>query len=103
LSKDEQEKVNDDLLYDPDEEEEDEKWMTNQRLKYTYLFLSYFHLEIFLFFRSRGANNPQKSDTSSLGPTDAVLNCPGCMVLVCHDCQRYFKNIFTILSNILFV
>jgi len=38
LSKDEQEKVNDDLLYDPDEEEEDEKWMTNQRLKYIYLF-----------------------------------------------------------------
>jgi len=38
ISKDEQEKVNDDLLYDPDEEEEDEKWMTNARLKYIQLF-----------------------------------------------------------------
>jgi len=38
MSKDEQEKVNHDLLYDPDEEEEDEKWMMNQRLKYIHLF-----------------------------------------------------------------
>lgn len=28
-----QEKINDDLLYDPEEEQEDEKWMVNQRLK----------------------------------------------------------------------
>ncbi len=44
MSKDEQEKINDDLLYDPDEEEEDEKWMRNERLKYIHLFSSYFHL-----------------------------------------------------------
>ncbi|CAF0973387.1 unnamed protein product [Rotaria sp. Silwood1] len=74
VNKDDQEKINDDLLYDPDEEEEDEKWMTNERLK------------------SRGANITQKPDASSLGPTDAVLNCPGCMVLVCHDCQRHETN-----------
>ncbi len=42
VSKDEQEKVNDDLLYDPDEEEEDEKWMTNARLKYIHLFFFLF-------------------------------------------------------------
>jgi len=48
--------------------------MTNQRL------------------RSRGENNAQKPDPSSLGPTDAVLNCPGCMVLICHDCQRHDTN-----------
>lgn len=34
VSKEDQEKMNDDLLYDPDEEEEDEKWMNNERLKY---------------------------------------------------------------------
>lgn len=33
VSKEEEEKVNDDLLYDPDEEAEDEKWMANERLK----------------------------------------------------------------------
>ncbi|CAF3563123.1 unnamed protein product [Rotaria sordida] len=74
VNKDDQDKINDDLLYDPDEEEEDEKWMTNERLK------------------SRGVNNSQKLDASSLGPTDAVLNCPGCMILVCHDCQRHETN-----------
>jgi hypothetical protein len=48
-------------------------------------------------------NNTQKPDVSSLGPTDAVLNCPGCMVLVCHDCQRYLKNLFILFfSYILF-
>lgn len=39
MSTDDQEKTNDDLLYDPDEEEEDEKWMTNERLKYIHLLL----------------------------------------------------------------
>jgi hypothetical protein len=39
VSKDDQEKINDDLLYDPDEEEEDEKWMMNERLKYNHLLL----------------------------------------------------------------
>jgi hypothetical protein len=33
LNTDDQEKINDDLLYDPNEEEEDEKWMANERLK----------------------------------------------------------------------
>ncbi|CAF0979542.1 unnamed protein product [Adineta steineri] len=74
LSKEDQDKANDDLLYDPDEEEEDEKWMTKERLK------------------SRGAHTTEKLDSSALGPTDAVLNCPGCMILVCHDCQRHDTN-----------
>ncbi len=42
LSNDEQEKINDDLLYDPDEEEEDEKWMANERLKYIHILSSDF-------------------------------------------------------------
>ena len=64
---DDPEKNNDELLYDPDEEEEDEKWMNKERV------------------RSRGG---QQVDPTSIGPTDAVLNCPGCMVLLSHDCQR---------------
>ncbi|CAF4077263.1 unnamed protein product, partial [Rotaria sordida] len=41
---------------------------------------------------SRGINITQKPDASSLRPTDAVLICPGCMLLVCHDCQRHETN-----------
>ena len=44
----------------------------------------------FLYFqssRSQGVST-QKPESAALGPTDAVLNCPGCMVLICHDCQR---------------
>ena len=33
MTKDDQEKVNDDLLYDPDEEHDDEKWMDKERLR----------------------------------------------------------------------
>jgi hypothetical protein len=43
LNTDDQEKINDDLLYDPNEEEEDEKWMANERLKYVYLSFVFFH------------------------------------------------------------
>jgi hypothetical protein len=42
LNTDDQEKINDDLLYDPNEEEEDEKWMANERLKYIQLFFFVF-------------------------------------------------------------
>ncbi|CAF1380662.1 unnamed protein product [Rotaria sordida] len=42
--------------------------------------------------KSRGINITQKSYASSLRPTDAVLICPGCMLLVCHDCQRHETN-----------
>jgi len=43
LNTDDQEKINDDLLYDPNEEEEDEKWMANERLKYVYLSFFFCH------------------------------------------------------------
>jgi len=71
---DNDEKFNDDLLYDPEEEDKDEKWMTNERIK------------------SRGGTTSRNPDSSSLGNTDAVLNCPGCMVLISHDCQRHETN-----------
>ncbi|CAF0839789.1 unnamed protein product [Didymodactylos carnosus] len=66
-----EDKLNDDLLYDPEQDDEDEKWMSNERIK------------------SRGG---QTNVSSSLGDTDAVLNCPGCMILICHDCQRHEYN-----------
>lgn len=75
---DDPEKNNDDLLYDPDEEEEDEKWMNKERV------------------RSRGG---QEVDPTSIGPTDAVLNCPGCMVLLSHDCQRWVSILLVVVDR----
>jgi len=69
----EEDKLNDEWLYDPQEDDEDEKWMLNERIK------------------SRGGVDANKS-SAPLDETDAILNCPGCMTLVCHDCQRHEKN-----------
>ena len=54
-------KTNDELLYDPDADDEDEKWMVSQE-------------------GHKIAKN-----------SDAVLNCPSCMTVLCVDCQRHEK------------
>ena len=51
---------NDELLYNPDADEEDEKWMASQ------------------------SKSHKKAKMS-----DAVLNCPACMTVICVDCQRH--------------
>jgi len=51
---------NDELLYNPDADDDDEKWMAKQARKH------------------------EKAKTS-----DAVLNCPACMTVICVDCQRH--------------
>lgn len=56
--------TNDELLYDPEADEEDQKWIDNKRS--TSLV---------------GLGKPPKSD--------AVLNCPCCMTMLCLDCQRH--------------
>ncbi|KAH7933503.1 hypothetical protein HPB49_013252 [Dermacentor silvarum] len=65
---------NDDLFYDPEMDDEDEKWVNEQR---------------------RSCIFPDKSEhkdggkAKPLPQSDAVLNCPGCMTLLCLDCQRH--------------
>ncbi|ESO02427.1 hypothetical protein HELRODRAFT_65885, partial [Helobdella robusta] len=63
--------TNDELLYDPDMDEEDQRWVNKQRRKY----------------------QPTKSGSNKkslkLPNSDAVLNCPCCMILLCLDCQRH--------------
>lgn len=54
---------NDELLYDPKSDENDEKWAESQRLS---------------------AKTYTKAPSS-----DATLNCPACMALLCLDCQRH--------------
>lgn len=54
-------KTNDELLYDPDADDQDEAWMAKQ-------------------------GGLKKADNS-----DAILNCPSCMTVLCVDCQRHEK------------
>lgn len=70
--------TNEDLLYDPDMDDEDQRWVDERRQQ------------------QNGASSdphtssmPQKGKKSS-GPTsDAVLDCPACMTTLCIDCQRH--------------
>ncbi|PIK49762.1 putative E2F-associated phosphoprotein-like [Apostichopus japonicus] len=51
---------NEDLFYDPDIDDQNQKWVDNQR------------------------------DRKGGGPkSDAILNCPACMATLCLDCQRH--------------
>ena len=63
----EEEKVNDDLFYDPGMDDEDQQWTDNIRRKYS----------------------APKSKDKPLPNSDAVLNCPACFVVLCLDCQRH--------------
>jgi PREDICTED: E2F-associated phosphoprotein-like len=58
------------LFYDSEADEEDKKWINNLRLQT--VGLSY-------------TNDAKKSSIK----TDANLNCPCCMTLLCLDCQRH--------------
>lgn len=65
---------NDDLLYDPNMDDEDEKWVNEQR-----------HACIF----PAATSSKEKPGVRPLPNSDAVLNCPACMTLLCLDCQRH--------------
>jgi len=58
---------NDELLYDPESDELDQKWVDHQRL----------------------LANKSSSSGSKSASSDATLNCPSCMSLLCLDCQRH--------------
>ncbi|XP_076320704.1 E2F-associated phosphoprotein-like [Tachypleus tridentatus] len=63
---------NDDLLYNPKMDEDDEKWVEDKRRSY-----------IFPKFQT------SSEKVVPLPNSDAVLNCPACMSLLCLDCQRH--------------
>ncbi|XP_067856836.1 E2F-associated phosphoprotein [Heptranchias perlo] len=64
--------TNDELLYDPDQDDRDQAWVDMQRRGY------------------RGLNNrSNQSETAPVPASDAVLNCPACMTTLCLDCQRH--------------
>ncbi|KAL4613077.1 E2F-associated phosphoprotein [Arapaima gigas] len=71
--------TNDELLFDPDEDDRDQAWVDAKRKAY----------------RS-GSTRLQKAAERKGKPrcvpsSDAVLNCPACMTTLCLDCQRHEK------------
>ncbi len=76
--------TNDELLYDPNMDDEDQKWVDSQRRQYQP--------------RGRGVRGGagrgqvgqgrDKPAAQKLPNSDAILNCPACMTTLCLDCQR---------------
>ncbi|KAM4663128.1 E2F-associated phosphoprotein [Discoglossus pictus] len=66
---------NDELLYDPQEDDRDQEWVDAQRRRYRNI--------------KKPKHNPQQPETSGIPSSDAVLNCPACMTTLCLDCQRH--------------
>ena len=60
---------NDELLYDPNMDDEDQKWVDKHRKRYQ--------------------TQKPKSKNKAPANSDAVLDCPACMTTLCLDCQRY--------------
>ncbi|XP_042302246.1 E2F-associated phosphoprotein isoform X2 [Sceloporus undulatus] len=65
--------TNDELFYDPEEDNRDQEWVDRKR---------------------RGYHNIRSTQHQQVRPpaipnSDAVLNCPACMTTLCLDCQRH--------------
>ncbi|XP_026869000.2 E2F-associated phosphoprotein [Electrophorus electricus] len=72
--------TNDELLYDPDEDDRDQAWVDAKRKEYRYR------------CQRRPTSSVQNRKKSKpLPSSDAVLNCPACMTTLCLDCQRHEK------------
>ncbi|KAF0294055.1 E2F-associated phosphoprotein [Amphibalanus amphitrite] len=66
---------NDQLLYDPEMDERDQQWVDRQRRRYQ---------------PAAGSSTGNlQSKPTKLPHSDAVLNCPACMTMLCLDCQRH--------------
>ncbi|TMS21589.1 E2F-associated phosphoprotein [Larimichthys crocea] len=71
--------TNDELLYDPDEDDRDQAWVDARRRQY--------HCRK----RPTAASRLQPRQSQGLPSSDAILNCPACMTTLCLDCQRHEK------------
>lgn len=82
--------TDDELFYDPSSDAKDQAWIDKKRRK------AYGESKAFPPPASQGSGSDQtatadssSSSSSNLPNTDAVLNCPACFTTVCHDCQRH--------------
>jgi len=64
--------TNDELLYDPQKDEEDQVWVDDVRRSY-----------------QMAGKMPTLPGVQKLPNSDAVLNCPACFTVLCLDCQRH--------------
>ncbi|XP_028995309.1 E2F-associated phosphoprotein isoform X2 [Betta splendens] len=71
--------TNDELLYDPDEDDRDQAWVDSRRREYN------------CRKRPAAALRSKNHQTQGLPNSDAILNCPACMTTLCLDCQRHEK------------
>ncbi|XP_007431160.2 E2F-associated phosphoprotein [Python bivittatus] len=67
--------TNDELFYDPEEDNRDQEWVDMTRRRYHNI---------------RSVQSQQQQEKLPAIPnSDAVLNCPACMTTLCLDCQRH--------------
>ncbi|XP_076022183.1 E2F-associated phosphoprotein [Genypterus blacodes] len=71
--------TNDELLYDPDEDDRDQAWVDAKRREYR------------VSRRRPAAFQSRPGQPPALPRSDAILNCPACMTTLCLDCQRHDK------------
>ncbi|XP_063354128.1 E2F-associated phosphoprotein [Pelmatolapia mariae] len=71
--------TNDELLYDPDQDDRDQAWVDAKRREYSRR------------KRPAAAFHSKLRHPQALPHSDAVLNCPACMTTLCLDCQRHEK------------
>ncbi|XP_056624717.1 E2F-associated phosphoprotein [Triplophysa dalaica] len=70
--------TNDELFYDPEEDDRDQAWVDARRKEYRNQ-------------RKTPQSANRKNKAPALPSSDAVLNCPACMTTLCLDCQRHEK------------
>ncbi|XP_069806996.1 E2F-associated phosphoprotein [Dendropsophus ebraccatus] len=68
--------TNDDLLYDPHEDDRHQEWVDAKRRGYRNI-------------RKRKQSQTNSTKPKPLPSSDAILNCPACMTTLCLDCQRH--------------
>ncbi|KAL6728404.1 hypothetical protein Aduo_010182 [Ancylostoma duodenale] len=61
--------------YDPEEDDDNERWMQRERKRTTGM--------------GEGPKKGNEARPRIDGNSDAVLSCPGCMVMLTRDCQRH--------------
>ncbi|XP_030574181.1 E2F-associated phosphoprotein isoform X1 [Archocentrus centrarchus] len=71
--------TNDELLYDPHQDDRDQAWVDARRKEYT------------CRKGPAAAFQSKRRQPQGLPNSDAVLNCPACMTTLCLDCQRHEK------------
>ncbi|CAL8273827.1 unnamed protein product [Merluccius merluccius] len=69
--------TNEELFYDPEEDDRDQAWVDARRRAYSR--------------RPGSVRSRSGPGLPGLPSSDAVLNCPACMTTLCLDCQRHEK------------